>query len=119
MLTPMVLMTIVVGVVFAVAERDQQERAIWDQLYSVSKAALEIYKVQVDGWMDIDDPQELDTTNLHYLRTISQTARLDISVFIGRTCVASTVDAEPLELSDMFSEAGKIRPRIRSQMRFW
>ncbi len=109
MLMPMVLMTIVVGVVFAVAERDQQERAIWDQLYSVSKASLEIYKVQVDGWMDIDDPQELDTTNLHYLRTISQTARLDISVFIGRKCVASTVDAEPLDMSEMFSDAGKLK----------
>ena len=109
MLTPMVLMTIVVGVVFAVAERDQQERAIWDQLYSVSKAALEIYKVQVDDWMEIDDPEELDTKNLHYLQTISQTARLDISVFIGRTCVASTVDAEPLELSEMFSDEGKLK----------
>lgn len=109
MLTPMVLMTIVVGVVFAVAERDQQERAIWDQLYSVSKAALEIYKVQVDDWMEIDEPKKLDATNLHYLQTISQTARLEISVFIGTQCVASTVDAEPLELSEMFSDEGKLK----------
>lgn len=109
MLMPMVLMTIVVGVVFAVAEKNQQERAIWDQLNSVSKAALEIYKVQVDNWVEIDDPKELDPTNLHYLKTISQTAHLDISIYIGSKCVASTINAGETEVSDLFTEEGKRR----------
>lgn len=109
LLMPMVMMTIVVGVVFAIAERDQQEKAIWDQLNSVSRAALEIYKVQVNGWNEVEDPKDLDASNLHYLQTISQSAQLDISIYIGRKCVASTIGVTDFQVSELFTDEGKIK----------
>jgi len=94
MLMPMVAMTIVVGVVFAFSERNRQIQQIWDQLDSISKAAFELYKTQIPNWKDIDQPEDIDQADLRYIQTMARTARVDICLYIGRNCVASTVPRE-------------------------
>ncbi|MBO7514567.1 MAG: GGDEF domain-containing protein [Lachnospiraceae bacterium] len=82
-------------------------KQIWDQLDSVSRAAIELYKVQIPEWTEIDEPEKAKDIDLRYMLTMAQTSQVDISLFIGNKCVASTIDVTGSTSLERGSEESK------------